>query len=95
MWPYVLPALAGLACGLLGGAPYAWALRAQKRSRSTSIRPALVAVCVSFAVLAASLLVGYAATDGTALVVFVWVLVAAFLAAVVVSVACYGRRPRP
>lgn len=86
--------LAGIACGLLSGAPYMVALFVARKRRDASILPALVAVCVSVVVIALSVLVGWLTVPGT-LLVFAIALVVAFFAMVIASVVMFGRKPRP
>lgn len=89
----LVPVVAGLVCGVLGGLPYGVVLHLQRKSRETSILPAVGAVCVSLVVLAVSVLVGYAAMRES-LLVFVCAMVAVFFVMTVASVVLYGRKPR-
>jgi len=86
--------VAGLACGLLSGAPYWVALRVAKRRRDASILPAVVAACVSIVAIALSVLVAWVLAPG-ALLVFAIALVVAFFATTIASVVMFGRKPRP
>lgn len=93
MGEYLLPVVAGVVCGLLGGAPYAVGLHIQRKGRDTSILPLVGAACVSLVVLALSVLVGYA-TMRDVLLVFACAVLVAFLVTVIASVVLYGRKPR-
>ena len=91
---YVVPILAGLACGVLGGVPYMAAFAAMRRRRDASLVPAALAVAASLAILGVSCAIGWALARER-LLVFAVALVAAFLAAVCVSAALFVRKPRP
>lgn len=93
MQEFVVPIVAGVACGLLAGGPYAFALRSSRRSRDASMVPALVAVCASIVVIALSILVAWMFLRSM-LIVFTCALVVVFLAVVVASVALFGRKSR-
>lgn len=88
------PILAGVACGIVGGAPYFFALRAMRKNREASIGPSLIAACLSFVVVALSIFVGWAFMR-SALLEFAVALVVSFLAIVVLGVVCIGLKSRP
>ena len=88
------PILAGIACGIAGGAPYFFALRVLRKNREASIAPSLVAACLSFVVVALSIFVGWAFMR-SALLEFAVALVVTFLAIVVLGVVCIGLKSRP
>lgn len=90
----VVPIVAGIACGALGGAPYAVAFLMAKKRRDATVLPAVVAACLSIVVVALSVLVGWAFLRPV-LLEFAIALVITFLAFIVVSVACIGHKPRP
>lgn len=86
--------ICALLAGVASSAPYAVCLAVSKKKRDGSILPLIGAACVSVVVIAVSVLVAYVAIREE-LFLFACVLVAAFLAATVVSVVLYGRKPRP
>lgn len=90
---YLGPIAAGILCGALGGAPYFTAFVVFRRKREKLVTHGLIAVCLSFVVVALSILLGYVFLR-SALVPFAIALVIAFLAFVAVSV-FIGSRPRP
>lgn len=80
--------------GLASAAPYAVGLSVSKKKRDGSILPLLCAACVSLVVIIVSVLIAYvAARDG--IILFALVLLVVFLAATVLSVIMFGRKPRP
>ena len=89
-----LPIAVGIACGLLGAAPYPVALAVAKKRRDASIAPGAIAVCVSSAVVALSTFVTWWCMRDM-LVPFIIALVAVFLLVVVVSALVFVRQPRP
>ena len=86
--------ICALLAGVASSAPYGVCLAVSKKKRDGSILPLIGAACVSVVVIAVSVLVAYVAIREE-LFLFACVLVAAFLAATVVSVVLYGRKPRP
>lgn len=85
---------AGIACGILGGAPYLVALAVMRKKHEASVFPGVVAACLSIVVVALSVLLGWVLMR-SALLEFAIALVITFLALVVTSVVLLGFKPRP
>ncbi|MBR2835656.1 MAG: hypothetical protein IKE43_08125 [Coriobacteriales bacterium] len=87
----VLPILVGVACGIAGSFPYIFVLRLLKKQRSTSMRPALIAVGISFVLMSGAILMGWFVFRDM-LLVFMAALMLSFIIGVAVSLVLFVRK---
>lgn len=89
-----LPIIAGVLCGIAGGAPYLVAFAYAKRAHGLSVLPALVAVGASVLIVAVSLLGAYVlARDALAPFAIAFVLL--FFCMVIIGAVWFMKKPRP